>query len=619
VANLNALIAQGAQFNLPNPVDQYSKVMQLQQMGQANQLNRLKMDEYTRGVTEQNAMRNVMSRSDFDVFKPEHQAELLRAAPSTAPGFLEKLAQVQKEKAQTGLYGAQAVKMNYEVKQQQLTQGLTEISNMSNEADALASLDANVANGSISPEKAVGFKKQITAMGFPNWQKQILTGMTDAKNRLDALAEQEYQASRGQPVAGTAPGAVNATPVGPTTSPAAGKAIKPIANGVFADSTVSPENIRLLEKLGDQATFFDPTSYWTQNSEGKLVVGRSGTPVAATPAAAAGAPAQPDIANALALKIQNLEAQQNQLEPFLKSSSAKAKYDKLGKQIDNLSKGFSVSAGGAYFQPGVGMVERPAAAPTSADVTTMKALGYPITQEGFKAFTDAKRQDRLLTPEEEAQKTRIAKAGATNLSVSTEKKYGEQFAGKMADRDDAKLGAAEKAPQLAESANRIIGLVNQGNLFTGPAADVKLNIARALNVVGASNEEKIANTESLIAATGQSTLDAIKAAGLGTGQGFTDKDLKFLQGIAGGTITYTATTLMELARLQHQTAVRSVDAWSTRLKQIPKSSIEGLGLSTEPIKVPPLLSSAIFAVNPKTGERIQSVDNGANWTPVGGK
>tara|TARA_R110000823_G_scaffold218585_1_gene347781 strand:+ start:804 stop:2252 length:1449 start_codon:yes stop_codon:yes gene_type:complete len=206
----------------------------------------------------------------------------------------------------------------------------------------------------------------------------------------------------------------------------------------------------------------------------------------------------------------------------------------------------------------------------------------------------------------EAQKSRIAKAGASNITMSTEKKYGEQFAGKMADRDDAKMGAAEKAPQLAESANRIIELVNQGNLFTGPVADIKLNIARALNVAGASNEEKIANTELLISATGKSTLDAIQGAGLGTNQGFTDKDLKFLQGIAGGTIQLTAQTLTELARLQHQAAVRSVEAWSTRLKQIPKSSIEGLGISTEPIKVPPLSSVK------KGGGRPEGV--GANWT-----
>lgn len=217
------------------------------------------------------------------------------------------------------------------------------------------------------------------------------------------------------------------------------------------------------------------------------------------------------------------------------------------------------------------------------------------------------------------QKKQIAKSGASNITMSTEKKFGEQFASKMADADITKMATAEKAPQLAESANRIIDLVNQGNLFTGPVADVKLNIARALNVAGASNDEKIANTESLIAATGQSTLDAIKSAGLGTGQGFTDKDLKFLQGIAGGTITYTPQTLTELARLQHQAAARSAESWNKRAKQLPKTATEGTGLSLEPIKVPPLAPKAIFAVNPKTGARIQSVDGGANWTPVGGK
>jgi hypothetical protein len=40
VANLNALIAQGAQFNIPNPVDQYSKVMQLQAAQEQMQMNR---------------------------------------------------------------------------------------------------------------------------------------------------------------------------------------------------------------------------------------------------------------------------------------------------------------------------------------------------------------------------------------------------------------------------------------------------------------------------------------------------------------------------------------------------------------------------------------------------
>jgi hypothetical protein len=91
---------------------------------------------------------------------------------------------------------------------------------------------------------------------------------------------------------------------------------------------------------------------------------------AAAPMAPAAPAAPPDMANALALKIQGLQDQRNQLEPFLRSSSAKLKYEDLGKQIDNLSKGFSISAGGAYTIPGVGTFERP---PTASDVTRLIA------------------------------------------------------------------------------------------------------------------------------------------------------------------------------------------------------------------------------------------------------
>jgi hypothetical protein len=230
-------------------------------------------------------------------------------------------------------------------------------------------------SGGTAPKDPFAAAKQM--IDHPNAQVQAagLRLLESSQKLQDYKAEADYQTFRGQPVAGApavaAPGAVNATPVGPTTSPAAGIAIKPIAKGVFADSTVSPENIRQLEKLGDQATFFDPTSYWTQNSDGKLVVGRSGTPVSATPAAAAGAPAQPDMANALAMKIQGLEAQRNQLRPLLKSPSAKADFDALGKQIDKLSEGFSIPAGGARYQPGVGMIERPAAAPAPSELARL--------------------------------------------------------------------------------------------------------------------------------------------------------------------------------------------------------------------------------------------------------
>jgi hypothetical protein len=60
MADLNALIAQGYQFQAPpDPFANYAKIQQLDQGEQANQLNRMKMQEYQRGMEETNAMRRL--------------------------------------------------------------------------------------------------------------------------------------------------------------------------------------------------------------------------------------------------------------------------------------------------------------------------------------------------------------------------------------------------------------------------------------------------------------------------------------------------------------------------------------------------------------------------------
>jgi hypothetical protein len=334
-------------------------------------------------------------------------------------------------------------------------------------------------SGGTAPKDPFAAAKQM--IDHPNAQVQAagLRLLESSQKLQDYKAEADYQTFRGQPVAGApaaaAPGAVNATPVVPTTSPAAGKAIKPIATGVFVDSTVSPENIRQLEKLGDQATFFDPTSYWTQNSDGKLVVGRSGTPVAAAPAAVAEAPAQPDMANALALKIQGLEAQQNQLEPFLKSASAKAKYDKLGKQIENLSKGFSVPAGGAYFQPGVGMVARDAAAPALTDVSR------------FIAERNAAVARNAPPDEIAALNAAIKKATTSTPPISVENKINTYMpASEEAQRDfirstRATYDTLKNAPGTLKNIEEAIKLIPNAKGFMGPGGESLLDAASFLN------------------------------------------------------------------------------------------------------------------------------------------
>jgi hypothetical protein len=192
-----------------------------------------------------------------------------------------------------------------------------------------------------------------------------------------------------------------------------------------------------------------------------------------------------------------------------------------------------------------------------------------------------------------------------NVSQTTEKKYGEAFGGKIADRDVAMLDVAAKAPDLAANANRVLSILNQGNVFTGSAADIKLNMARALNLAGAGNDEKIANTEMLVSGLARQTLGAVKSSGLGTGQGFTDKDLQFLQDAEGGRITLNAQTIRRLAELSHSAADKSATAWNKRVKEIPKSATEGTGLSTEPIVVPKRFGAAAAPTTPAVGTKAE--------------
>jgi hypothetical protein len=205
-------------------------------------------------------------------------------------------------------------------------------------------------------------------------------------------------------------------------------------------------------------------------------------------------------------------------------------------------------------------------------------------------------------------KKELRPAGTTvNVKLpAVEGEYGKTMAKNTAEEDIKMLGAARNAPKVAGTANRVMELLANPDIFVGPAAAVKLNAARALNVLGADETESMRNTEKLIAAAGQGTLDAIKDAGLGTGQGFTAKDLEFLTNVAGGKIEFTAENLRTMARLQHRAAETSVKRWQDRRSNMPKSATEGTGIDKETYELPARMggptpeSIAYLKANPNT-------------------
>ena len=206
----------------------------------------------------------------------------------------------------------------------------------------------------------------------------------------------------------------------------------------------------------------------------------------------------------------------------------------------------------------------------------------------------------------EAQKSRIGKASAPNISLSTEKKFGERLGGLIADQDAAKLSAAEAAPGAAATADRVLDLIGTGKVITGTGANVRLQIAKALNVAGGTASDKIRNTEVLISSLAETTLGAIKSSNLGAGQGFTNADRDFLEKAKAGQLTYDSKSLAELARLSRLAAEKSAESWNKRVKQIPASALEGTGISTEPVVIPPRKTSSVMNIPQEAIDMLKS-------------
>ena len=107
MADLNALIAQGAQFTAPvDPFAQYGKMQQLQQGETANQLNRMKMEEMQAANTERNALRQL------DPTSPDYESQLFKVNPTMGIAYRKEAAAAAAQQATQKAQQAEALKTN---------------------------------------------------------------------------------------------------------------------------------------------------------------------------------------------------------------------------------------------------------------------------------------------------------------------------------------------------------------------------------------------------------------------------------------------------------------------------------------------------------------------------
>jgi hypothetical protein len=163
-----------------------------------------------------------------------------------------------------------------------------------------------------------------------------------------------------------------------------------------------------------------------------------------------------------------------------------------------------------------------------------------------------------------------------------ETEYNKAFGKELASQDITLKSMAENAPQTLANIKRQQNILEQGNVITGFGADQRLDLARFGQALGLTGKNVVKDTQQLFAGRASSLLDSVKASGLGTGNGFTDKDLKFLEKAKLGGITYDPATLKEQLAIEAIVTRNLVNRYNERVKDMPVAG----NLRLKPIVLP---------------------------------
>lgn len=257
-------------------------------------------------------------------------------------------------------------------------------------------------------------------------------------------------------------------------------------------------------------------------------------------------------------------------------NAAKAGLALLTK-VPKEEEAYTLKPGEARYKGNAVVAERPAAPEKEPDSVRalkaeMKAAGIdPESQVGKEIFAAAVKKQTTHQP-------------ATSVSVNTDKGYSGEIAKGLAKQDLDSIDAGRSAPSRVENARRIRDVLDK-NPITGTGADIRLGISKAFATAGLIDGSTVKSTEDLASLLASGTLDAIKSSGLGSGQGFTDKDRQFLEKAKSGNIEINAGTLRMLADLNERAAMASIDRANKVIRKLKgNTSMGGVGSSLEEIQ-----------------------------------
>jgi hypothetical protein len=512
MADLNALIAQGYQFQAPpDPFAQYGKMQQLQQGEQTNQLNQMKMQEYQRGIQEQNALRGL------DPSSPTYLNEVTKINPKL--GF--EFAKSQQE--------AKTARTEGQIKDTKLlTDKLALLPDMYARADTP---DKYIAlHESIHADPILGnYLKNIGAtkeQGRAKINEAITNGTFDTlragsmQSVAQVLAQIEdtaYAQSKNAP----APGAM------PVSAPNYGaNPLVPMPNEPMVAPAVRGLN-------ADQA-------------RAELAVAPNALAPQVVPVNALAAAPTVD-------RVKQID------DRLLEGNTAKYKNSTGWKDEKKILE-----------------TERADLVKVQPDIALMKALNIPNTQAGYVTLQALKNSSPTeferaikaanLNPAETVAANRAYLTHKTTHAPGTvvnidQKQEGAFATGLGAGQAKAVLESKTGAQDAAEilRTNQVGRDLLKSGAITGTGADFFVGFNNALKQAGIDfgYADAAANSQAYAAAMGANVGRIVKQFGAGTG--LSDADREYAAQIAGGKIALTDTALRRILDINDRAANRVID------------------------------------------------------------
>jgi len=223
---------------------------------------------------------------------------------------------------------------------------------------------------------------------------------------------------------------------------------------------------------------------------------------------------------------------------------------------------------------GKGKVEKP---PTDIEIALTLNRDLP---RDYRTWTQADANAAKQTIVEYKQSQRPVTNVVNNIPAG-EKQYDKTFGEEVAKQDIALKATAENAPITLSNIKRQQDLLEKGGVITGVGANQRLDIARLGQALGLTGKNVVADTQQFYAGRAGSVLDSIKTSGLGAGNGFTNKDLEFLEKAKLGGIVFDAESLRRQLKIEDNVTRAIVGRYNQRVKDMP---IAG-GLKLNPVNV----------------------------------